>query len=197
MSQRVSSYQRIPSDRYETIESWPVLALISQLPTIGPVWDPCDDGDGHLVATLHRAGIKAVGTGPDFLAMAAPPVSDVTDIICNPPYGPARKSELAVKFIEHALSLPVQRVSMLLAADFDSAITRQHLFRFCAAFTGKLALLTRIKWLAGSTGSPSTNHCWFLWDKTNVDAPTIRYVSRREVEPFAGAQSAGSTTAEA
>ena len=71
---------------------------------------------------------------------------------------------------------------MLLPIDFDSAITRQDVFRFCPAFAGKLVLLNRIRWIPGSTGSPTTNHCWFCWDKTNEDAPTIRYVSRREVE---------------
>jgi hypothetical protein len=182
MAQRISGYARIPEERYETIESWPVLALLSQLPTIGPVWDPCDDGGGHLVAALRRAGITAVGSGPDFLSMTASPVSDVTDIITNPPLGPARRGELAIAFIRHALSLPVRRVAMLLKIDFDSGITRQDVFRHCPAFTGKIVLLNRIRWIADSTGAPSDNHAWFTWDKTNVAAPTLRYVTRREVE---------------
>jgi hypothetical protein len=135
-----------------------------------------------LIATLHRQGIKAVGSGPDFLSITEPPMAGVTDIITNPPLGPSRRGELAVAFIEHALRLPVQRIAMLLPIDFDSAITRQHLFRFCSAFTGKIVLLNRIRWIPGSTGSPSANHCWCLWDHANVDAPAIRYVSRREVE---------------
>jgi hypothetical protein len=106
----------------------------------------------------------------------------VTDIVTNPPYGPLKRGELAIAFVRHALTLPVQRVSMLLPVDFDSAITRQDVFRFCRAFTGKIVLLNRIRWIPGSTGSPSTNHAWYLWDKANEDAPTIRYVTRKEVE---------------
>jgi hypothetical protein len=180
MSQRISGYARVPDERYETIEPWPVLALLSQLPDIGWAWDPCDDGAGHLIATLHRQGIKAVGSGPDFLGTTEPPMAGVTDIITNPPLGAARRGEQACAFIAHALRLSVRRVSMLLPIDFDSAITRQGIFRFCPAFTGKLVLLNRIRWIPGSTGSPSTNHCWCLWDKSNEDAPTVRYISREE-----------------
>jgi hypothetical protein len=130
---------------------------------------------------LHRQGVKAVGTNPDFLGITEPPVVGVTDIITNPPLGPNRRGELARAFIEHALRLPVRRVAMLLPIDFDSAFTRQHLFRFCSAFAGKIVLLNRIRWIPGSTGSPSTNHCWCLWDQANENLPTIRYVSREEV----------------
>src|SRR4029077_5505810 len=114
MSQRISGYKRIPAERYETVEAVPVLALLTQLPDIGWAWDPADDGDGHLVATLHRRSIKAVGSGPDFLSTIEPPMACVADIITNPPLGPTRRGELAVAFIEHALRLPVRRVSMLL-----------------------------------------------------------------------------------
>jgi hypothetical protein len=182
MSQRMSGFARIPDERYETVEEWPTLALLSQLPDIGWAWDPADDGAGHLIATLHRQGIKAVGSGPDFLSATEPPMAGVTDIITNPPLGPSRRGELAVAFIQHALQLPVRRISMLLPIDFDSAVSRQHLFRYCPAFAGKIVLLNRIRWIPGSTGSPSTNHCWCLWDHANVDAPIIRYMSKREVE---------------
>jgi hypothetical protein len=182
VAQRASGFARITNERYETAESWPVLALLSQQLNIGWAWDPCDDSDGHLVATLHRHGIKAVGTGHDFLCITDPPMAGITDLVVNPPYGAERRGELAITFIRHALTLPVPRVSMLLPIDFDSAITRQDVFRFCTAFTGKIILLNRIRWIPGSTGSPSTNHSWYLWDKANEDAPTIRYVSRREVE---------------
>ena len=63
-----------------------------------------------------------------------------------------------MRFIEHALSLPVQYIAALLQIDFDSAITRQHLFRHCPSFAGKIVLLSRLRWIPGSTGSPSTNH---------------------------------------
>jgi crossover junction endodeoxyribonuclease RuvC len=114
MAQRASGYVRIEDERYETVEAWPVLALLSQLPNIGWAWDPCDDGDGHLIAALHRQGIKAIGSGSDFLCIAEPPMAGVTDLIVNPPYGAERRGELAIAFIRHALALPVPRISMLL-----------------------------------------------------------------------------------
>ena len=68
---------------------------------------------------------------------------------------------------------------MLLRNDFDSAITRQHLFRNEPRFAFKLVLLNRIKWFDGPS-SPSDNHAWFCWLQDNEDLPTIRYISKEE-----------------
>jgi hypothetical protein len=86
-----------------------------------------------------------------------------------------------VRLIEHALELPVPHVAMLLRNDFDSAISRQHLFRNCPIFAGKLVLLNRIKWFVGAS-SPSDNHAWFLWSWKHVESPLFRYATRREAE---------------
>jgi hypothetical protein len=179
MSQRVSGYARVPDERYETI-AWPVVALLSELGDIRRAWDPCDRGFGQLVATLRSRGIKAVGTNEDFFTITAPPAG-VSDLITNPPYGENRRGEMAERFIEHALELPVRRVAMLLRNDFDSAVGRQHLFRFNPTFVGKVVLLGRIKWFAGDS-SPSDNHAWFRWSRKHDGPPLIRYVTRREAE---------------
>ena len=99
---------------------------------------------GTLVAVLVNSwrlchGFDAIGTSEDFLTVTAAPVG-VSDLITNPPYGEARRGELAVRFIEHALELQIPRIAMLLRVDFDSAITRQHLFRHCEYFAGKVVL---------------------------------------------------------
>jgi predicted RNA methylase len=143
-------------------------------------WDPCDRGSGLLVATLRRQGIEAIGTDDDFLARAEAPLH-ISDLITNPPYGENRRGELAVRFIEHALELGVPRIAMLLRNDFDSAITRQHLFRNEPRFAGKIVLLNRIKWFVGPS-SPSDNHSFFLWDRGHRGAPSIHYVTRHEAE---------------
>jgi hypothetical protein len=177
MSQRISGYARVPDEQYETV-TWPVLALLQHLPEIKHVWDPCDRGSGKLVDTLLIRKINAYGTEHDFLSIDEPPVS--TDaIITNPPYGDRRRGEMAVAFIEHALALKVPRIAMLLRNDFDSAITRQHLFRNEPRFAFKLVLLNRIKWFDGPS-SPSDNHSWFCWAQDNEDLPTIRYIGREE-----------------
>ena len=122
--------------------------------------------------------INAYGTEHDFLTVNEPPF--LTDaIVTNPPYGENRRGELAVAFIEHALKLKVPRIAMLLRNDFDSAISRQHLFRNEPRFAFKLVLLNRIKWFDGPS-SPSDNHSWFVWSQDNEDLPSIRYISREE-----------------
>ena len=177
MSQRVSGFKRLPSEGINTIEAWPVRALLKHLP-IRSAWDPCEAG-GSLLASLQRCGVEAVGTSHDFFTIRKPPV-EVDAIVMNPPYGEQRRGELAVRFLQHALPLPVQYIVALLPIDFDSAIGRQHLFRHCPSFMGKIVLLGRLRWITDSTGSPSTNHCWLLWDRANVEAPTIRYASKRD-----------------
>jgi hypothetical protein len=177
MSQRLSGFARLPDEQYATIENWPVRALLTHLP-VRAAWDPCE-GDGSLLTALQHCGIEAVGTGHEFFAIHTPPV-EVDAIVMNSPYGERRCGELAVRFLEHALTLPVQYIAALLPIDFDSAISRQHLFRRCPSFIGKIVLLGRLRWIPDSTGSPSTNHCWGLWDRANVEAPTIRYASKHD-----------------
>jgi hypothetical protein len=197
MSQRASGYERKPDESYETI-AWPVIALLSQLPRVRRAWDPCDRGSGRLVKTLRDYGVEAVGTDKDFLTTTEAPLH-VSDLITNPPYGENRRGELAVAFIEHALTFAswtccpafgarhatphstIERVAMLLRNDFDSAISRQHLFRDNPLFAGKIVLLNRIKWFVGAS-SPSDNHSWFLWDRNHRGEPSIRYITRAEAE---------------
>src|SRR5262249_46991451 len=112
MSQRPSGYQRQPDEAYET-PAWVVTALLTQLNTpIRCAWDPCDRHSGRLVAALRAQRVDAVGSTADFLTTTAPPPG-VSDLITNPPYGADRRGELAVRFIEHALELPVPRIAML------------------------------------------------------------------------------------
>jgi hypothetical protein len=179
MSQRISGYERKPDEEYNTI-AWPVVALLLVVKSIGLAWDPCDRGNGELVATVRSLGVNAIGTSNDFLATTAAPPG-VTDLITNPPYGENRRGELAEAFIRHALELKIPRIAMLLRVDFDSAIKRQHLFRRNPHFAGKIPLLGRIMWFAGPS-SPSDNHAWFLWDRAYVGAPIIRYATRSDAE---------------
>jgi hypothetical protein len=177
VAQRVSGYARIADDVYQT-PPWPVAALLRCVP-ITAALDPAE-GPGALVSALNALGVEAVGTTTDFF-IAEPP-RGIDTIVCNPPYG--RGGTLAVRFIVRALELAsIRRIFMLLPIDFDSAITRQPLFRYCPAFAAKIVLLGRIRWIAGSTGAPSTNHCWFAWDRAHAGAPVIRYVSKNEVAP--------------
>jgi hypothetical protein len=179
MSQRASGYERKSDEAYDTIE-WPVVALLAHLRSKpARVWDPCE-GAGRMVATLRAQGVDAIGTNDDFFAITASPAG-VSHLITNPPYGENRRGELAVRFIEHALALKVPHIAMLLRVDFDSAKSRQHLFRRRETFAGKVVLLDRIKWFEGPS-SPSDNHAWFLWSTAHVGSPTVNYITRAEAE---------------
>jgi hypothetical protein len=172
ISQRKSGYARRAHDLYET-PAWCVDALLEVLTEIpGRIWEPAVGG-GSITAALRAHGFDVVGTditqGVDFLKTGTVPAR-VQTLVTNPPY------RLAQGFIEHALSFDqIRIVAMLLRIDYDSARRRQHLFAGCPAFAGKLVLTKRIRWIEGSTGSPSFNHAWYLWDRQWMGAPMIAY----------------------
>jgi len=180
VSQRASGYVRRSDEDYAT-PPWPVLALLTHLqPRPQFVWDPANGPHGQLAETLRSCGIRAIGTNSNFLACGTPPAG-VDTLLTNPPYGERKRGELAVAFIAHALELDVPRIVLLLRVDFDSALTRRHLFADEPRFASKVILLNRIKWFDGPS-SPSDNHAWFLWDRSHRGLPAIHYVSRAEVE---------------
>jgi hypothetical protein len=171
MSQRVSGYQRKERDLYET-STWVTAALMPHLPPKLHVWEPAA-GSGRMVRALVTAGhlVEAsdIMQGRDFLK--ATDTMGCTAIVSNPPY------VLAAAFIEHALELmqPTGMVAMLLRTDFDHAASRRHLFSACSAFSKKVVLTRRIRWFEDSTGSPSFNHAWLIWDHKHCGPPTLAY----------------------
>lgn len=172
MSQRDSGYERKERDLYET-PAWVTEALLPHLLPNRKIWEPAA-GSGKMVAALEAGGHTVypsdISDGRDFLTM---PMPIFNAIVTNPPY------ELARKFIERSLKLTELNagvVAMLLRTDFDHAKTRQHLFGDCYCFAKKLVLTKRIKWFEDSTGQPSFNHAWFIWDwEYEGDAPTLAY----------------------
>lgn len=175
MSQRTSGYARRERDDYYTPE-WVTETLLPHLPPFAhTVWEPAC-GSGKMVSVLRKHGLAVcesdIDRGVDFLKVNQLPDKFVSGIITNPPF------YLATEFIEHALELmkePGGFVCMLLRTDFDHAKSRQHLFRENISFAKKLVLLKRIKWFENSTGSPSYNHAWFIWDHRWRDWPRIDY----------------------
>jgi hypothetical protein len=172
MSQRDSGYERKERDCYETPE-WVTEALLPYLPQMLKVWEPAA-GSGKMARVLERRYRSVYQTdierGVDFLTSKTGP-GFVEAIITNPPY------DQAAKFIEHALNLvnPIGLVAMLLRTDFDHAKTRQHLFGQCKVFAKKIVLTKRIKWFEDSTGQPSFNHAWFIWDYEHEGPPALAY----------------------
>ena|SRR5436190_16883736 len=172
MSQRDSGYERRAADLYET-PAWVTEALLPHLPPPDEVHDVLEPacGSGKMVAVLECGGYSVtandIDKGEDFLKPKWE--SGLYDaIITNPPY------ELAREFIEKALTM-ADHVAMLLRTDFDHAKTRQHLFGQCPQFAKKVVLTKRIRWFEDSTGSPSFNHAWYLWNSTHKGPPTLAY----------------------
>jgi hypothetical protein len=170
LSQRPSGYARKTDDRYET-PAWVVEALIPHVPAgIREVWEPAA-ASGQMAKALSDGGFTVVATdvaaGIDFLRCTRE-MNFPRAIITNPPFN------RSCEFIEHALKL-ADFVAMLLRIDYDSALTRRHIFADCEAFSLKLVLLRRIRWFADSAGSPSFNHGWYVWNRAHSGAPCIAY----------------------
>ena len=154
MVQRISGYERIASDAYNT-PPWVTRIIVPYIP-YAYVWEPAA-GSGAMVRVLRKAGLAVRRStlhesGGDFLQMN----EHVGAIVTNPPYS------LAQKFVEHALDL-APFVAMLLPSEWDTAQGRDHLFDY-GRFHKKIVITKRIRWIPGSTGSPSSNHAWFIWD---------------------------------
>ncbi len=170
MSQRHSGYERKADDKYLT-PAWVTQALIPHIPyRIRTIWEPAA-GEGKMAKVLTDAGYTVITSditeGGDFLDNKTHTVPFNEAIITNPPYSLARE------FIECSL----QRagfVAMLLRADYDHAKTRQHLF-LDTRFAKKIILTKRIRWFEGTTGGPSFNHQWLIWDVEHKGPPVIAY----------------------
>lgn len=175
MSQRNSGYQRTANDLYITPD-WVTLALIDHLnlPKHEPIWEP-SAGTGAIVQALQTAGyinVKAtdISGGFDFLKDQSTWL--VKNILTNPPF------TRAAAFIERGLKLitPGGLLALLLRIDFDSAVTRRHLFSQCPMWAEKLILTRRPKWFDGpGTKSPSDNFAWFIWRHDHHGPPSISY----------------------
>lgn len=170
MSQRNSGHARIERDLYETPE-WVTEVVLPHLRTGLVIHEPAA-GSGKMVRALARGGrtvtASDIATGVDFLRT----METHEAIVTNPPY------EQAAEFIAHSLTLTKTAggfVAMLLRTDFDHARTRETMFGKHKWFSKKVVLTRRIKWFEDSTGSPSFNHAWFIWDWKHTGAPTLAY----------------------
>lgn len=174
MSQRNSGRERVERDAYET-PGWVTLALLRHLTHYpGLIWEPAA-GSGKMVRALEEGGFRVVHSdisdGADFLQERFT-MGDADSIITNPPY------EFATEFVTRSLALTERHqgiVALLLRTDFDHASSRRLLFGNCRQFAKKVVLTKRIQWFEDSTGSPSFNHAWFIWDWQHSGPPTLAY----------------------
>ena len=150
-----SGYRRITADTYIT-PAWCWQRLHEAESWAAQAWDCCPAAAQF-----------------DFLKMTK--IFGTEDIASNPPYG-----KQAEKIIRHALKLTEPhggKVAMLLPVQYDCAKGRVDLFEN-PPFKRKLTLLERIRWAnLEHTASPSSNHSWYVWDRSYVGTPTMGWVS--------------------
>ena len=163
----VLGYERNEADFYPTPE-WCTKALLSVYDFKGGFYEPCC-GDGAISKVLSNHG-KTVSYdlhdrgygvhGVDFLEQTSLLPADAINIVTNPPY------TLAEEFIRHSLKLTQvhqSAVAMLLRNEYDCASSRTKLFDH-VAFSCKVVLTRRPRWIVGTTGSPRHNYSWYVWD---------------------------------
>lgn len=170
-----SNYAPQINQFYET-EEWSTEALLRNLNKYKlvseSIWEPAA-GNHKIVNVLKKykydvtsSDITTYENQHDFIFDFFEPYDgEKFDwIITNPPYGPGNRQ--AVKFIELALERS-KNVAMLLTAKFDFGKTRRHLFQDSKRFWFKLALLDRLSFFDGKTGTE--DHAWYVWHDINPE----------------------------
>lgn len=166
----VNVYERKPLDFYPT----PLSVVERLIDRAGfdkgcTIWEPAA-GDGAISAPLIRRGFEVYASdiNPqaeridrlDFLKDSPPHRFDA--LVTNPPYGDA-----AVQFVKRGLAFmqlgKIERILLLLPAEFDFAKGRTRLFRDNRYFCRKAVLTTRIKWFPEGGMTPTKHHAWFEW----------------------------------
>jgi hypothetical protein len=188
MGKHDSEYPRVTRDFYPS-PPWVIEALAAHVDLASKrIWE-CACGDGSMAAALETVGAtvfatdiedRGYGAMFDFVSTLPNPRHPFDGAVTNPPFG--SRGKLAEKFIEVGLQRigAVGFLALLLPNDFDSAVTRYHLFADCAAFAAKIVLTKRVKWFEhpGTCAQPKENTSWFLWDQRHRGPPTISYVRK-------------------
>ena len=138
-AQRNSEYDRVKDDLYIT-PRWVYEKLYTVEPWAEKAFDcaPVNKPDYDFLKDL----------GPFF------------DGVCtNPPF------KFADKFIKHSLGYCV-KYAFLLPYTFDAAASRVDMFAW--PFKARYNITRRIRWdnLEQKKNGPSTNHAWYVWDKS-------------------------------
>jgi hypothetical protein len=147
-------------DYYET----PVLGKLALLPLIATwpkeIWNPTC-GSGAISKVLESAGYivksadlvdRGYGAVQDFFDVRSPARPS---IVTNPPFNRARE------FILHAHAIGVQRMALLLKADFFSSKKSLPVFE-----SWRPRIIAPLTWRLDFTGAgaPHTNCQWVIWN---------------------------------
>jgi len=183
-----SGYARNEADYYPTIDAgWIVPVLLRFADPADGIWESAC-GEGHISKVLEASGHRVHSSdlrdrgfgsgGVDFLASTGLPAG-CRSIITNPPY----VGNMIERFVRHSLELtrPVDGMcAFLVRNEYDSAKTRQWMFR-TPAFSRKIILTKRPKWIEGSSASPRHTYAWLVWDWRNTQEPRISWGGPQDI----------------
>jgi hypothetical protein len=191
-----NGYTRVERDAYQTRQAYVVRSLAEHVVVEGlDIWE-CAAGEQFMARTLEACGARVFTSDVepypgldatfDFLTPELPPgLHSFDGIVTNPAWGKGNK--LAEKFIAAGLARITKYggfFALLLPADFDSAVTRLHLFND-PRFLCRISLTTRPIWFFRTDGereAPKENCCWYLWHRPVLRHPgpslTFHAVSR-------------------
>jgi hypothetical protein len=161
-------------DFYET----PVSATLALLPLIATwpkqIWNPAC-GAGAISKVLERAGYtvkssdlvdRGYGVVQDFFDVRSP---CTPSIVTNPPFERARE------LILYAHAIGVERMALLLKADFFSSKKSLAVFE-----TWRPRIIAPLTWRLDFTGAgaPHTNCQWVIWNGLNLHHPTFQLLRK-------------------
>lgn len=158
------------------------IALLNEIAAVIPptdaIWEPAC-GDGAISKVLVAHGFTVIET--DIAARGRP--SEQIDflkvehrrsetIITNPPFN------LATEFIEHADSLRIQRMALLLKSNFWNVAKNSKIFKRWTP-----ALILPLTWRIDFTGagSPHTDCTWTYWDRDMAPLAMTRPLAKPEI----------------
>lgn len=167
-----SDFERKAMDDYPTPPE-AVTPLLRHLTPGTTFCEPCA-GEGKLIETLERAGMKcvsafdaAIGPHPriDVSFMEEKDLNGASYIITNPPW---ERDLLHQIIVRCALFRPTW-----LLFDADWAHTRQAIpyLEMCQ----KIVAVGRVKWIEGSKMAGKDNACWYLFDAEMAPCRPVFY----------------------
>lgn len=158
--------------------SWATKALVDNEPFSGTIWE-CACGDGAMSNVFEDAGYRVESSdlydrgygeaGHDFLSSSR----TAQNIVTNPPYNAAEG------FVSRGLDAAHSKFALLLRLAFLEGKNRQHSI-FNTSPPARLWVFSeRITFYpagAERKGSGTTAYAWFVWDKSHVGQPELRWL---------------------
>lgn len=153
---RRSNFERIPKDRYETVDKRASRALLPFIPDNVTYYEPCC-ASGKLIEQFNEHRIRCVGysdidTGVDALTLESQHLNDADLLITNPPF----TRQLLHALIYHLSALK----PTWLLIDSNWAHTAQASEIITKLCTDEV-MIGRLIWIEGTKTAGKEDHSWF------------------------------------